>query len=149
MSTDARTATTPAPPSDAITDDDRAQATKDLELTRRFTLAIFADPSLGDQIPDGVVLELIPEGDPTQLQVALRRGIEAVRRGHDVYFKHIKPGDLPEPPPATGAAVGGRRTFFAWDGTIHTQEVVGLDGTWQTANPPEPVKPLGAEDERS
>ena len=71
------------------------QASKDIELTRRFTLAMLADPSLVEEVPDGVLLELLPDDDPDHAAVALTRCLDAVRTGRNVYFRHVRMADLP------------------------------------------------------
>jgi len=73
-----------------------ARAAKDLELTRRFGLAMIADPTLLDEVPDGVLLELLPDDDAEHVEVALARGIEAARAGRNVYFRHVRTAGLPE-----------------------------------------------------
>ncbi len=62
-----------------------------ISTTFDFTRAIFADPSILDDIPDGVMLVLIPDDDPELAAAEIE--IAAVRWGEDVYFRHLRPGD--------------------------------------------------------
>ena len=64
-----------------------------ISTTFDFTRAIFADPSILDDIPDGVMLVLIPDDDPELAAAEIEEGFAAVRRGEDVYFRHLRPGD--------------------------------------------------------
>ncbi|MGH2557521.1 MAG: hypothetical protein ACRDJH_00540 [Thermomicrobiales bacterium] len=73
----------------------REQADRSLELARRFGLAIINDPSLLDDIPDGVNLVLVAADDLTLAEMKIEIGLAAVRRGEDVSFRHIRLADLP------------------------------------------------------
>jgi hypothetical protein len=68
-----------------VTDADRV-----FDLLDDFTQAIFADPSLLDDIPDGATLVLLPDDDPDFIERSIARGIAAIRQGRDVYFKHVR-----------------------------------------------------------
>lgn len=68
------------------------------DVTRRairatFDLArdIVADPALLDDIPDGVTLVLVPSDDPELAAAEIANGMAALRRGADVYFRHVRP----------------------------------------------------------
>ncbi len=116
-------------------DDDAARVdalvSKQLELLRRFTLAVFADPSLADAIPNDVTLVLLPDDDPDFVETEMTLGLAALRRGQDVYFRHVRLADLPDGPPAdAGPAVGLRRTHFNRDGAVAAEAALGADGEW-------------------
>lgn len=68
---------------------------KNLELVRRFTLAIFEDPSRLDDIPDGITLALIPDDDEALARWNLDMALGAARSGKDVLIRHIRPSELP------------------------------------------------------
>jgi hypothetical protein len=77
-----------------------AQATprrvgKSSELTRRLMLRGFEDPSLFMEIPDGATLILIPDDDPEQAAAEIEVGIQAVKRGENVYFRHLPAAEFP------------------------------------------------------
>jgi len=133
-----------APTSNAAPVEARSRA-----LWSRFHAAIFDDPAILDDIPNGATLVLVPRDDPALAAHELALGQEALAAGRDTYFRHVRIADLPEPPAADAVAppVGGRRTFFAWDGSVKRQDVVGPDGRWQPVDPPVPVRPLGTEGE--
>ena len=69
--------------------------TKNLELGRRFTLSIFEDPSLLDDIPDGITLILIPDDDEELANANMEMMVGAVRSGRNVLVRHIRPSELP------------------------------------------------------
>lgn len=56
------------------------------ELTR----AVLADPTLLDQIPNGVTLVLLPDDDPELAAEQVEAGLFAVREGRDVLFRHVR-----------------------------------------------------------
>ncbi|HEV2108671.1 MAG TPA: hypothetical protein VGR16_10450 [Thermomicrobiales bacterium] len=69
---------------------------KQLDLLRRFTLAAAADEDLLDSIPNGVTLVLLPDDDPAFVEREVSTGLDAIRRGEDVYFLHVEVSSLPE-----------------------------------------------------
>jgi hypothetical protein len=68
---------------------------KNLELVRRFTLYHFEDPSLLDDILDGITLSLIPDDDEDLARVNLEMALGVARSGSDVLIRHIRPSELP------------------------------------------------------
>lgn len=80
----------------ASTTDEKDHVDKRLDLARRFTLAGFEDTRLFDDIPRDVVLFLLPDDDPEFVQNELLAGLDSARHGHDVYFRHVRPDDLPK-----------------------------------------------------
>ena len=117
-------------------------------LWSRFHAAIFDDPGILDDIPNGATLILVPDDDPALAAREVALGQEALAAGRDTYFRHVRVADLPEAPAASDVTttVGSRRTLFGWDGSVARQDVVGPDGRWHPVDPPVPVRPLGAED---
>jgi Family of unknown function (DUF5647) len=69
---------------------------KGFDLSRRWGLAVIDNPSLLDEIPDGANLVLVPDDDPAFAEAKIELGIAAVRRGENVYFRHVRAADLPE-----------------------------------------------------
>ncbi len=53
--------------------------------------AALRDPSLLDGIPDGVTLVLLPVDDPEAATRSVQLGLDAIDRGEDVLFKHVRP----------------------------------------------------------
>ena len=128
--------------SSAIAPDTQEHQDKRNDVHDRFLLAAIADPALFADVPKGMLLCLLPDDDPAFIERELIVGADAVRRGRDAYFRHIRVADLPEPPPRPGGRTPGqRRTFFNWDGSIDRQEVAGPDGEWHPVEP-EPHDPL-------
>ena len=68
---------------------------KNLELVRRFTLSLFEDPSLLDDILGGITLALIPDDDEDLERFNLEMALGAARSGSDVLIRHIRPSELP------------------------------------------------------
>lgn len=71
----------------------RALAGKDLELTRVFSLAVIEDPTILEDIPNGVLLMLMPDDDPEYSATCIERGLAAVAQGRDVYFRRFPQRD--------------------------------------------------------
>lgn len=59
------------------------------DLLDEFTQAIFADPSLLNDVPNGATLVLLPDDDPGFVERSIARGVEAIRQGRNVYFRHV------------------------------------------------------------
>jgi len=72
------------------------QTRRSLELSRRWAKAVLADPALLDGIPDGCDLELLPDDDPELAELNVELGLAALRRGFNVYFRHVRLSDLPD-----------------------------------------------------
>jgi hypothetical protein len=129
---------TNSPGQSATLEERSARAT---ELTIAFTRAAFADPSLLDEIPNGVHLVLLPEGDPAHVEYEIELGLAALRRGENVYFRHVATDELERwrtidtGEGGDGAGVGLRRTLFNWDGSIASQAMLGADGEWHPVDP--------------
>ena len=64
-----------------------------IELNVDFTRAIFENPDILDDIPNGVLLVLIPPDDPELAAREIESGIAWLHQGADVYFRHVRPGD--------------------------------------------------------
>jgi len=69
---------------------------KSFELARRWGLALIDDPALLAEIPEGANLVLMPDDDLPFAEAKMALGIAAIRRGENVYFRHLRVGDLPE-----------------------------------------------------
>lgn len=76
-------------------------ASKNIKLQFGFIRAIIVDPSILDDIPNGVTLKLLPDDDPELVEANIAIGLNAVRRGKDVYFRHVRPADFPPEPELT------------------------------------------------
>ena len=73
---------------------ERILVSKDLEYTRVFSLAILDDPTILEDVPNGVLLVLMPEDDPEYTAISVERGMKAVARGQDVYFRRFPQNDV-------------------------------------------------------
>lgn len=64
-------------------------------IARGFDLfeSALRDPSVLDEIPDGVTLVLLPLDDPEGTAHSVQLGLEALDRGEDVLFKHVRDKD--------------------------------------------------------
>ncbi len=79
-------------------------ASKNINLQFGFIRAIIADPSILDDIPNGVTLKLLPAEDPDLVEANIAIGLNAVRKGKDVYFRHVRVADFPPEPELPEAA---------------------------------------------
>ncbi len=55
---------------------------------------IAAHPEIAKDIPEGANIVLIPSDDPELAAIEIEAGMLALSRGLDVYFRHIRPGDI-------------------------------------------------------
>lgn len=64
-------------------------------VARGFDLfeAALRDPSVLDDIPDGVTLVLLPMDDSDDIVHGIQLGLEALDRGEDIFFKHVRDRD--------------------------------------------------------
>jgi hypothetical protein len=76
-------------------------ASKIINLQFGFIRAIIADPSILDDIPNGVMLKLLPDDDPDLVEANIAIGLNAVGKGKDVYFRHVRVADFPPEPELT------------------------------------------------
>lgn len=60
-----------------------------------FVQAIIDDPSIADDIPNGVTLVLIPDDDPELAEREFESAIESARKGQDVYIRHFQRSNTP------------------------------------------------------
>lgn len=132
----AKVATAPKAPSR----EEQAHIDQWLDLMTRFIDAGITEPTRLPRVPDGTITLLLPDADPSFVERELTAATNMVRRGFDVYLHHVRVTDLPELPAAPAEPTAGlRRTMFAWDGSIASQEIRGADGEWHRVEPPEPV----------
>ncbi|MGH2535743.1 MAG: DUF5647 family protein [Thermomicrobiales bacterium] len=75
--------------------DDATHAERNITMGFAFTRQILDDPSLLDAIPDGATLILIPGDDPALAEANLAMAIGEVRKGRNVYIRHVRLADLP------------------------------------------------------
>ncbi len=59
-----------------------------------FMRGIVVNPDIVNDIPDGANVVLIPADDPDLAAIETEAGMLALGRGQDVYFRHIRPGDI-------------------------------------------------------
>jgi hypothetical protein len=62
---------------------------KTIRLTADFLEAAFDDPDILSGIPQGALLVLLPDDDPIFVEESIALGVEAVRKGRDVVFRHL------------------------------------------------------------
>lgn len=65
-----------------------------IRQTFSFMRGMVANPEIAKDIPDGVNIVLIPSDDPELAAIEIEAGMLALSRGLDVYFRHIRPGDI-------------------------------------------------------
>lgn len=53
-----------------------------------------ANPAVARDIPKGATIVLIPDDDPELAAAEIKAGMVALSRGQDVYFRHLRPGDV-------------------------------------------------------
>lgn len=63
---------------------------RSIDLSFDFATSILDDPSILDDIPNGVTLVFIPDEDSELAAMKIARGIEAIHRGEDVSFRHVQ-----------------------------------------------------------
>ena len=63
---------------------------RNLELAERLLVAGFDDPALLEAVPDGATIVLLPDDDPELAAYNLELGLASIRRGRDVYFRHVR-----------------------------------------------------------
>ena len=68
-----------------------------IRQTYGFLRGIIANPELAQDIPNGANVVLIPPDDPELAAIEIKAGMLALSRGFDVYFRHIRPGDILPP----------------------------------------------------
>ena len=62
---------------------------RNLTLSTELARAIIDDPVLLEEIPEGATVILLPDDDPDLAQANLELGWVALKRGEDVYFRHV------------------------------------------------------------
>jgi hypothetical protein len=56
--------------------------------------AIIDDPSILEQIPNGAMLVLLPtNAEEAFIERSIETGLDMLRQGHNVYFRHLAPGE--------------------------------------------------------
>jgi hypothetical protein len=63
---------------------------KTISLTADFIEAALDDASILAGIPAGAVLVLLPDDDSEFADESIALGVDAVRRGQDVVFRHMR-----------------------------------------------------------
>lgn len=66
-----------------------ARVSKSLSLTSEWMQAIFADPTLLDDVPDGATVYLIPDDDPEFAEMVQRNVERARSNGQLMYVHHM------------------------------------------------------------
>jgi hypothetical protein len=62
---------------------------RNIDLAFEFIRETLDDPGILDGVRDGVTFVLVPDDEPALAEANIASGIDAVRRGRDVYFKHV------------------------------------------------------------
>lgn len=62
----------------------------DTDLWVEFTQSIVDNPAILEDIPNGSTVVLIPDDNPELAETNLQRGLNAARRGADVYIRHVR-----------------------------------------------------------
>lgn len=66
-----------------------ARVAETLDLAKRFINAIFDDPSLLDDIPEGANVIFLPHDDPDLAERNRAAGLRMRAAGHLVHFAHV------------------------------------------------------------
>lgn len=80
-----------------VTDANAEVSPEDRQIIRQtfgFLRGIVANPDILTDIPEGANVVLIPADDPELAAIEIEAGMLALSRGQDVYFRHIRPGDI-------------------------------------------------------
>ncbi len=83
--------------SDPVVTSDRDGYTVDQQMIRNtfgLVRGAAANPAVARDIPQGATIILIPDDDPELAEAEIKAGMVALGRGQDVYFRHIRPGDI-------------------------------------------------------
>ena len=73
---------------------------RNLDLAADLLTAIADDPTILDQIPNGAMLVLLPaDADDAFVEANVAIGLDMLRKGHDVFFRHVGPGEWKITPP--------------------------------------------------
>lgn len=76
------------------TDVDESIEARRTDLHVALGQAILKDPSILDEIPNGVVVALLPpDADEAFVEAEVTLGIDALKKGHSVYIKWLTPGE--------------------------------------------------------
>ncbi|MGH2561631.1 MAG: DUF5647 family protein [Thermomicrobiales bacterium] len=84
--------------------DETTHAERNINMGFAFTQQMLDDPSLLDAIRDGATLILIPDDNSVLAEANLSMAIGEVRKGRNVFIRHVRLADLP-----MASAEGGRR----------------------------------------
>jgi hypothetical protein len=73
---------------------DKPSRRRNAALLAELGKAIIADASILEGIPEGAMLVLLPaDADPEFIEAGIATGIEMIGKGHNVYFRHLAPGE--------------------------------------------------------
>ncbi len=73
-----------------------SRVSRNLDLLRRFTLRVFDEPSLLDEIPHDGTLVSIPDDDPELAETNRPGGMRLVREGQNITFRHVRAAEYPK-----------------------------------------------------
>lgn len=124
---------TPTAPVNPATE---AAIERNLDLVHRFLLGVLDDPSRFEGVPVGASVVLLPDDAEDTFEANLAMAIELARSGRDVYLRHVRLAELPEPAPPLGPSVGDRRVTYDEAGNPITHLVYGADGAWHHTDAP-------------
>lgn len=68
---------------------------RNISLAWEYVRAIVNDPTIGETIPRGVTLALIPDDEADLAAHNIDLAIRSIRAGKDVYVRHVRLADLP------------------------------------------------------
>ena len=71
-----------------VTTRDKEIADEDMALTLDFVQTVIDDPESFEDVPNGVMLLLLPDDDPDFVASCIERGVTDIARGRNVYFRH-------------------------------------------------------------
>ena len=73
-----------------------AAVDRNLDLVRGYMQAQLEDPSNMEQVPEGAHTILLPDDDPEWFEYNLQSVINSLRRGNNVYARHVTKDGRPK-----------------------------------------------------
>jgi hypothetical protein len=74
----------------------REMVTRNLGLVQGYIAAQLEHPDDMEQVPEGAHTILLPEGDPEWFEYNLQTVINSLRRGNNVYARHVTKDGRPK-----------------------------------------------------
>ena len=79
-----------------ISPETKASVDRNLDLVRGYIAAQIEDPDTMEQVPEGAHTILLPDDDPEWFEHNLHMVLNSLRRGNNVYARHVTKDDRPK-----------------------------------------------------